>query len=119
MREESPDKFSVLGNVKTVKGARTMECDTSTHTLYSVTADFGPPPPPDPNNPNAGAGGRFRRGPMIAGSLQTVSHSESLTPTRAGPDKRDNQPFPASVRLRELHVHLGLSLRRWELTLPN
>jgi DNA-binding beta-propeller fold protein YncE len=71
VREESADKFSVLGNVKTASGARTMECDTSTHTLYSVTADFGPPPPPDPNNPNAG-GGRFRRGPMIAGSFRLL-----------------------------------------------
>lgn len=70
VREESPEKFSVLGNVKTVNGARTMECDTTTHTLYSVTADFGPPPPPDANNPNAG--GRFRRGPMIAGSFRLL-----------------------------------------------
>jgi DNA-binding beta-propeller fold protein YncE len=69
VREESPDKFSVLGNVKTANGARTMECDTSTHTLYSVTADFGPPPPPDPNNPNAN---RYRRGPMTAGSFRLL-----------------------------------------------
>ena len=70
VREESADKFSVLGNVKTANGARTMECDTTSHTLYSVTADFGPPPPPDPNNPNAG--GRFRRGPMIAGTFRLL-----------------------------------------------
>jgi DNA-binding beta-propeller fold protein YncE len=69
VREESPDQFTVLGNVKTDSGARTMECDTSTHTLYSVTAKFGPPPPPDPNGSTAPGGGRFRRGPMIAGSF--------------------------------------------------
>jgi len=69
VREESPDKFTVLGNVKTASGARTMECDPSTHTLYSVTADFGPPPPPDPNNPNAN---RYRRGPMVAGSFRLL-----------------------------------------------
>jgi hypothetical protein len=67
VHEDSPDKFTVLGNVKTVQGARTMECDTSTHTLYSVTAKFGPPPPPDSNAPASGA--RFRRGPMIPGSF--------------------------------------------------
>jgi len=70
VHEDSPDKFSVLGNVKTVQGARTMECDTSTHTLYSVTAKFGPPPPPDPNATASGA--RFRRGPMIPGSFSLL-----------------------------------------------
>ncbi|MDE3135953.1 MAG: hypothetical protein KGL59_05240, partial [Acidobacteriota bacterium] len=68
VREESPDKFTVHGNVKTEPGARTMECDTSTHTLYSVTAKFGPPPPPNPNEPPRGRM-RFRRGPMIPGSF--------------------------------------------------
>lgn len=72
VREDSPDKFTVLGNVKTERGARTMECDTSTHTLYSVTAQFGPPPPPDPNAPSQGRRGRFRRGPMIAGSFKLL-----------------------------------------------
>jgi DNA-binding beta-propeller fold protein YncE len=70
-REESPDKFTVLGNVKTEAGARTMECDTSTHTLYSVTAKFGPPPPEN-SGAASPAGGRFRRGPMIAGSFKLL-----------------------------------------------
>ena len=68
VREDSADKFTVLGNVKTERGARTMECDTSTHTLYSVTAQFGPPPPLNPNAPTP----RFRRGPMIAGSFKLL-----------------------------------------------
>ncbi|HEX4051190.1 MAG TPA: hypothetical protein VHY19_09950 [Steroidobacteraceae bacterium] len=67
VREDSPDNFTVLGNVKTEQGARTMECDTSSHTLYSVTGQFSPPPPPKPNAPPVPA--RFRRGPMIPGSF--------------------------------------------------
>lgn len=67
VREDSPDKFTVLGNVKTEQGARTMECDTTTHTLYSVTAKFGPPPPLPPNATERER--RFRRGPMIPGSF--------------------------------------------------
>jgi DNA-binding beta-propeller fold protein YncE len=68
--EDSPDKYTAVGNVKTEQGARTMECDTTTHTLYSVTAKFGPPPPPDPNAP---AGGRGRgRGQMVAGSFSLL-----------------------------------------------
>lgn len=68
--EDSPDKYTTVGSVKTEQGARTMECDTTTHTLYSVTAKFGPPPPPDPNAP---AGGRGRgRGQMVAGSFSLL-----------------------------------------------
>lgn len=67
IHEDSADKYTAVGNVKTQQGARTMECNAATHTLYSVTAKFGPPPPPDPNAP---AGGRGRgRGPMIPGSF--------------------------------------------------
>jgi DNA-binding beta-propeller fold protein YncE len=72
VREDSADKFTVLGNLKTESGARTMECDSSTHTLYSVTAKFGPPPAPEPGAPPARGGGRFRRGPMIAGSFKLL-----------------------------------------------
>lgn len=44
VKEESPDKFSVVQNVKTERGARTMELDPKTHKIYLVTAKFGPPP---------------------------------------------------------------------------
>lgn len=66
VHEDSPDKFTVLGNVKTEQGARTMECDTSSHTLYTVTAKFEPPPA---TAPAGGPGARFRRGRMVPGSF--------------------------------------------------
>jgi len=44
VKEDSPDKFSVVQNLKTERGARTMELDPRTHTIYLVTAKFGPPP---------------------------------------------------------------------------
>src|SRR5579872_6487505 len=44
VKEDSPDKFSVVQNVKTQRGARTMELDSKTHRIYLVTAKFGPPP---------------------------------------------------------------------------
>jgi DNA-binding beta-propeller fold protein YncE len=44
VKEESPEKFSVLKNVKTERGARTMALDPKTHKIYVVTAKFGPPP---------------------------------------------------------------------------
>jgi len=45
VRETSPSAFSVAANVPTQRGARTMALDPATHTIYTVTADFGPPPP--------------------------------------------------------------------------
>ena len=44
VREESADKFSVLENVQTQPGARTMAVDRKTHNAVVVTAKFGPAP---------------------------------------------------------------------------
>jgi DNA-binding beta-propeller fold protein YncE len=44
VHEETPDKFEVVGNVKTKPGARTMALDPKTHTIYLVTAKFKPAP---------------------------------------------------------------------------
>src|SRR6202451_2352556 len=38
VKEESPDKFSVLGNVPTQPGARTLALDAKPHTIFVVTA---------------------------------------------------------------------------------
>jgi YVTN family beta-propeller protein len=51
IHEDSPDKFTVLGNASTQRGARTMALDTKTHQVYLVTAEFGPPPAPTPERP--------------------------------------------------------------------
>jgi DNA-binding beta-propeller fold protein YncE len=52
IKEESPDKFAVVESVPTQKGARTMALNTKTHTVYTVTAKFGPPPAPTADNPH-------------------------------------------------------------------
>src|ERR1700692_589731 len=52
VKEESPDKFSVVENVPTQAGARTMALDSKTHNVYLVTAKFGPPPAPTADNPH-------------------------------------------------------------------
>ncbi|HLZ44977.1 MAG TPA: YncE family protein [Gemmatimonadales bacterium] len=44
IHEDAQDKFTVVGTVQTKRGARTMELDLKTHRLFTVTADFGPPP---------------------------------------------------------------------------
>ncbi len=52
IHEDSPDQFSVAENVATQEGARTMVLDPQTHTVYTVTAKFGPPPAPTTDNPH-------------------------------------------------------------------
>ena len=61
-REESPLKFSVLENVPTRRGARTMALDEKTHRIYMVSARFGVPPAPTADRPHP-------RPPIEAGSV--------------------------------------------------
>src|SRR3989442_12298096 len=51
VHEDTPDKFTVGGNVPTKRGARTVELDERSHRLFPVTADFGPPPAPTAERP--------------------------------------------------------------------
>jgi len=52
VKEESATKFTVVGNVPTQQGARTMALDEKTHNVAVVTAKFGPPPAPTADNPH-------------------------------------------------------------------
>lgn len=51
IHEDSPDKFSVVENATTQRGARTMALDEKTHDVFLVTAEFGPPPAPTSERP--------------------------------------------------------------------
>jgi YVTN family beta-propeller protein len=52
VHEDSPDKFSVVEDVPTQMGARTMALDTKTHEVFLVTAEFGPPPAATADHPH-------------------------------------------------------------------
>lgn len=59
VHEDSPTHFTVAQTVETMRGARTMELDPRTHTLYTVSARFGErPAQATPDNPR-------RRPPMV------------------------------------------------------
>jgi DNA-binding beta-propeller fold protein YncE len=62
VHEDSPDKFSVLENAATQRGARTIELDGKAHRVFLVTAEFGPTPAPTADRPRP-------RPPMIPGSF--------------------------------------------------
>jgi DNA-binding beta-propeller fold protein YncE len=63
--EDSPDKLTLVENVPTQARARTMTIDTASHTVYTVTADYTPPPAPPAGTPP----GRGGRGTIVPGSF--------------------------------------------------
>jgi YVTN family beta-propeller protein len=50
-RPEGGDKYTVIENVPTQRGARTMAVDQRTHRIYLPTAHFGPAPAPTKERP--------------------------------------------------------------------
>ncbi len=62
VREEGPDRFTVVADLPTQRGARTIALDPATHRLYLPTAEFGPAPAPTPGSPRP-------RPPIVPGSF--------------------------------------------------
>ena len=56
VREEAPNKLTVLQTLKTERGARTMALDSKTHRIYLPSAQFQPPPSPSPGTSPARPG---------------------------------------------------------------
>ena len=51
VHEDSPDRYTVVENLPTQRGARTMAMDPDGSHIYLVTAQFGPRPAPTAENP--------------------------------------------------------------------
>jgi len=60
IREDSPDKYTVVENVPTKKTARTLGLDLKTHKIFLPSAEFEPPAPGE------------RRGKMKSGSFAII-----------------------------------------------
>jgi DNA-binding beta-propeller fold protein YncE len=67
VQELNAKRFSVLENVPTKKGARTIYLDAKTHHLYLPTAEFGKRPKATAENPHP-------RRPLIKGSFQVLEY---------------------------------------------
>jgi hypothetical protein len=63
--QDSPDKYTLMEEVKTQAGARTMALDRKTGRVYLSVAQFGPRPEPTPANPQP-------RPPMIPGTFSVL-----------------------------------------------
>jgi len=62
VHEDGADKYSVVENVPTLRRARTIALDSKTHSVYTVTAEFGQAPAPTTEQPRP-------RPPMVPGSF--------------------------------------------------
>jgi len=62
IHEDSPDKYTVVDNIMTQFGARTMAVDPKTHHIFTMTADFKAAAAATPDNPRP-------RPQQIAGSF--------------------------------------------------
>ena len=74
VHQDSPDKYTVVGMVTTMRGAKTIAVDPVKHMVYLFQPEYGPPPAPAPGSPPPAPGGRPARGPVIAAWFFAISH---------------------------------------------
>src|ERR1700694_323226 len=65
VHQDSPNVYTVVATVRTMRGAKTIAVDPVTHVAYLFQPEYGPPPAPAPGAPAPTPGGRGPRGPVI------------------------------------------------------
>jgi len=70
-REDAPDKYTVVGTVMTMRGAKTIAVDPVRHVAYLFQPEYGPLPP---GTPPPAPGQRPPRGPVIGAWFFAISH---------------------------------------------
>jgi len=68
---DSPDHYSVLATVTTMRGAKTITVDPVRHVAYLFQPEYGPLPP---GSPPPAPGSRAPRGPVVAAWFFAISH---------------------------------------------
>ena len=71
VHQDSPDKYTVVATVGTMRGAKTIAVDPIKHVAYLFQPEYGPLPPGTPPPP---PGSRGPRGPVIAAWFFAISH---------------------------------------------
>jgi len=73
VRQDSPDKYTVVATVPTMPGAKTIGVDPVAHRAYLFQPEYGPAPAPDPGAVAPSPGGRNGpRGPVIGAWLFAI-----------------------------------------------
>ncbi len=71
VRQDGPDKYTVLATVWTMRGAKTISVDTQKHVAYLFQPEYGPLPP---GTPPPQPGQRPQRGPVIGAYFFAITH---------------------------------------------
>lgn len=66
VHEDSPDKYTVIQDLATKRGARTLAMEADGSRIYLVTAEFGPRPAATPDNPRP-------RPSIVPGSFEVIA----------------------------------------------
>ncbi len=74
VHQDSPDQYTVVATVTTLRGAKTIAVDPVKHVAYLFQPEFGPPPAPAPGATPPPAGARGPRGPIVAAWFFVISH---------------------------------------------
>ena len=74
VRQDGPDKYTVVATVTTMPGAKTITVDPVRHVAYLFQPEYGPAPAPAPGTPPPAPGSRPPRGPVIGAWFFAISH---------------------------------------------
>src|SRR5256886_7009697 len=74
VQKESPDKYTVVATVPTMRGAKTITVDPVKHVAYLFQPEYGPAAAPAPGSPPPAPGSRAPPGPVIAARVFAISH---------------------------------------------
>jgi DNA-binding beta-propeller fold protein YncE len=74
VHQDSPDKYTVVATVPTMRGAKTIAVDPVRHVAYLFQPEYGPAPAPAPGAPAPTPGTRPPRGPVIGTWFFAISH---------------------------------------------
>jgi DNA-binding beta-propeller fold protein YncE len=74
VHQDSPNVYTVVATVPTMRGAKTIAVDPVSHVAYLFQPEYGPAPAPAPGTPAPAPGGRPPRGPVVASWFFAVRH---------------------------------------------
>jgi DNA-binding beta-propeller fold protein YncE len=74
VHQDTPDRYSVVSTVTTLRGAKTIAVDPVKHVAYLFQPEYGPAPAPAPGAPAPPAGRGGPRGPIIGTWFFVITH---------------------------------------------
>ena len=76
VHQDSPDEYTVVATVPTMRGSKTIAVDPVKHVAYVFAPEYGPPPAPAPGASPADGRPRPRgpRGPLVGTWFFAISH---------------------------------------------